>query len=438
MNKKILAVVVVAILLVAGVAAAVYALNQDDDSDDVKVTGNLPVFGNANNDDYMDSRDIDVLKDIIDKGTWDKEAYPYADANQDGSITQDDIDLVNKIIADESCTLYYLDFENKVTEQSFPVACDRICINRYFFAEVVDILGLFDHIVLASTKLTEDRSHMYDMSHIETSYEGSKAPTAELILDNDIDLIIADSWDTKVCKTAQEGDPSINAFYVDIYSYGNLVRFVNVLGLFVGAEERATKYASFVNEINDYIQKGMEGQDKLKIAITYLGSTISAGNTTIECAPCSSTYLLSDIADCYYSDEKSSRNNRYTVSDEWMINNYGTEYEAVVAMHEYTDTTKVNGTFYTPQMFNERVEQLAEKYSAIPGLKTNVNLISTSFFSITFGSYAHVPMIAALLYPDNDNFSTEKGWDYLQKYWDEFSSVNIDVRTQGGWFYTGD
>ena len=434
MDKKIATIIVVAIIVLAGIGAAAMIMNNNSNgSDTVKATGNLPVYGNANNDDYIDDMDITLMEKLISDETLDRSEYPFLDANQDGKLDNSDIDLVKKVIAKESCDLYYVDFENNITKQSFPVKADRICVNRYFFAEAVDILGLFNNIVLAPKKLTEDRSHMYDMSHVETAYDGSKAPTTELILENKVDLIIADSWDSKVCEPAMEADPSINTFYVDIYSYGNLVKFVEIIGLFVGANERAAQYADFVNEINEYIEKGMEGQTKKKVAITYLGSSITAGSTTIECSPCSSTYLLEPLADIYYSDEKSSRNNRYTVDDEWMLKNYKVEYDVIIAMHEYTDTTKVDGTYYTPAMFNERCDQLDKKYSAM-SIKADGNLHSTSFFSITFGSYAHIPMIAHMLFPEV--FSEEDGWDYLQEYWNNFSSATIDVRTQGGWFDT--
>lgn len=433
MDKKITVILLVAVIVVAGMGVAAVVINNGQDSKEVKATGNLPVFGNANNDDYIDSRDIDLMEKLIADESLDRSAYPFLDANQDGELDSADIEIVKKVIDKKACDLHYVDFENKVKKQSFPVSADRICVNRYFFAEAVDILGLFNNIVLAPQKLTVDRSHMYDMSHIETAYEGGKAPTTELILQNKVDLIIADSWDAKVCEPAMEADPSINTFYVDIYSYGNLVKFVEIIGLFVGADERASQYAQFVNDVNDYIEKGMQGQTKKRVAITYLGITIAPGSTTMECSPCSSTYLLSSLADVYYSDDKSSRNNRYTVDDEWMLKNYKVEYDAIVAMHEYTDTTKVDGTYYTPQMFNERCDLLDQKYSAIP-IKADGNLHSTSFFSITFGSYAHIPMIAHMLFPEV--FSEEDGWNFLQQYWDDFSSAKIDVRTQGGWFDT--
>ena len=43
--------------------------------------------------------------------------------------------------------------------------------------------------------------------------------------------------------------------------------------------------------------------------------------------------------------------------------------------------------------------------------------------------------LAYLLYPDV--FSEEDGWKALQEYFDNFTTAKIDVKKQGGWFYTG-
>lgn len=104
-QKKLIATAIVAIVIVAAFCVAAYALKNDDDDYNAKVTGNVPVYGNANNDDYIDAHDIDILNTLKDKGTWDKEEYPYADADQDGTITQNDIDIVQKIIDGDDCKI---------------------------------------------------------------------------------------------------------------------------------------------------------------------------------------------------------------------------------------------------------------------------------------------------------------------------------------------
>ena len=65
MDKKITVILLVAVIVVAGMGVAAVVINSGQDSKEVKATGNLPVFGNANNDDYIDSRDIDLMERLI-------------------------------------------------------------------------------------------------------------------------------------------------------------------------------------------------------------------------------------------------------------------------------------------------------------------------------------------------------------------------------------
>ena len=91
MDKKITAILIVAILVIAAASIAVI-LNGGDDSNnnENKVTGNLTVLGNADNDNDLDENDITVIREIISAGYWDKTKYPYADANNDDKITEAD------------------------------------------------------------------------------------------------------------------------------------------------------------------------------------------------------------------------------------------------------------------------------------------------------------------------------------------------------------
>ncbi len=65
MNNKIMAMVVVAIIVVAGVGAY-YVLSDngnDDGGIDLVSSGNyLKIFGNANGDDILDSKDVEIIQ----------------------------------------------------------------------------------------------------------------------------------------------------------------------------------------------------------------------------------------------------------------------------------------------------------------------------------------------------------------------------------------
>ena len=113
-KTKMIALAAVAIIVVA--AVAVVLVTNNSSSDDVQVESNLRVFGNANGDYKIDSKDLDIIEDYL-KLTESERAQklienPLADADYDGVITEADRDLVKKIINRESCKVYHYNTSN--------------------------------------------------------------------------------------------------------------------------------------------------------------------------------------------------------------------------------------------------------------------------------------------------------------------------------------
>lgn len=110
MDTKLIAVFVVGIMVVAGVSAYVL-INNDDGSDiDDESVGRLAVYGNADNNDSIDQKDIDYIQDVIDGK---KDRTELCDANHDGKIDAADIQQVKDLIAKKDGTqVHYLDAYN--------------------------------------------------------------------------------------------------------------------------------------------------------------------------------------------------------------------------------------------------------------------------------------------------------------------------------------
>ena len=69
-SQKLAAVAIAAIVIIAGVAAVFYLYNNNsadtpDNNLSSNTEGRLAIFGNANNDDYIDEKDIEFVKEII-------------------------------------------------------------------------------------------------------------------------------------------------------------------------------------------------------------------------------------------------------------------------------------------------------------------------------------------------------------------------------------
>ena len=98
MNKKLFAVIAVVIVVVAAVAIAMAMGGSEKKSEALTGSGRLLVYGNADNNDYLDDKDVETIQKIVDDGKWDKEEYPLADANHDGAVTKDDVYYLKKLL----------------------------------------------------------------------------------------------------------------------------------------------------------------------------------------------------------------------------------------------------------------------------------------------------------------------------------------------------
>ena len=109
-------VAVIAVLIIAIAAVSVVLLSNGNDEKPVKETGRLLVYGNANNDDYLDDRDVNFIQNIVDgKIEWNSSTNKFADADTDGKITSKDVELVKKFLNKEQCLMYYQDTWGRVS-----------------------------------------------------------------------------------------------------------------------------------------------------------------------------------------------------------------------------------------------------------------------------------------------------------------------------------
>ncbi len=434
-NKMYAVVAVVAVVLIAAICAVALSMNNGDNVKDVVPTGNVKIFGNANNDDYINNDDVVLLESIVKSGSWDSTKYPYADADGDGKITSSDVDVVKSIVAGKSCTVRYVDIYDKTVSVSYPVSHSRIGVSYWQQAELATLLGCWDDVVLASESTTSSNSHRYDTSHIQKSFKGSNI-TTELILECNCDLVIASQGKSDVVNAAANSKSGITPFYVDVSKSSTYVSTVLTLGVLLNENEKAKAYADYVNGLLDKISENMKKVgDKAQSVITLMYANQSTrADIIVECEGTGAADMIGLISDVYDSPTKSSSNYRMNVEKDWFIQNCGKEFEFVIIEQEGTDTKKVDDTYYTPKMFNDRFEEAVTYYEMTDAYKTG-KLLGTTFSYNSFGGFANLMYLAYLLYPDV--FSEEEGWAALQQYFDNFTTAKIDVKKQGGWFYTG-
>ena len=95
MTTMIAAIAVVAVVLIAG--AAVILNDSKESSSDAAIASKLQIRGNANDDHTIDSKDMDILEDVI-AGTKTLADYPLTDVNGDGAVNDTDKALLKDLI----------------------------------------------------------------------------------------------------------------------------------------------------------------------------------------------------------------------------------------------------------------------------------------------------------------------------------------------------
>lgn len=150
MQKNLLMAIgaIVTAAIVIGAGLAVFANNKADDKipEFEKNTGTI--YGNADGNCYINSDDVKLIKKVID-GEVSLDDYPFADANNDGNVDDVDIEIVNKYINNEPCTLKVLDSENKIQDVKFPIT-NIIVLCGSNLAPLMNVLDVTDRIVGAA------------------------------------------------------------------------------------------------------------------------------------------------------------------------------------------------------------------------------------------------------------------------------------------------
>lgn len=294
-NKKVYAVILVIVLVVAA-AGAYFAFSSSDDSYRSSNTdGRLAVLGNADENDYLDSKDIDVINDMIENGKYSQ----MADANNDGVVNDADAKMVQEIIdlkkynegkADsekKSMTVNYISVDNKVLSAEIPVL-KIVILNSQRSLSLAIAINAGDNIVALN-----DYIYTYWDENLFKNYKDlptvgdRKEPSLEEILKTDADTIYAGS-ETKYGVNIQGntlGDKQVLRLVT--YEDGRLADGALMLGFFTDHDEDAQKYVKWMDDltskIDDKLSK-IEDKDKTRFYVgtpTYMYAGLDGVSTAL-------------------------------------------------------------------------------------------------------------------------------------------------------------
>ena len=435
MNNKILAVIVV-VALVAVAAGTILMINNDKGPSSDPATGRLWVYGNANNDDYLDDRDIDYINSIINGDIeWDKENYPYADTNTDGVIDNKDVELLKKILNKEECLVYYT--QNWAGEYStsyihYPITGSIGC-NYYQAANMTTLLGIWDRVTAAESVVTMSYTDKYP--NVENLYPLGALGTmeTETVIASGIDVMIAytnaDSTGKQIQKELRDSGSKIDVIALPIQGY-ECISAVITMGVLLNCEEAAYKYVDYCEKIVDYIEdrlSSLKSKDYAEYYIIY--NPTDPGNLRIQSENKDNGRVTGDLSFVKLIPGVNlmpyGESNWYSYrTAEWMI---ADDPEYILVSMAST----------TSNITHEAAQKKFDTYTEIfkgTGAYDDKNIIGFSFGMMsTYSGCASLVLLAAAMYPDL--IDEEYGWEVLQEWYDEFTFEEVDVKKVGGAVY---
>ena len=145
----------------------------------------LWVYGNANEDDYINEEDLTALRMIIEGVA---EPTVLADANADGKVNEEDLAYLERILRSENISVYYIDNYYTVSEISWPV--NTIAIGYCSGAYTADVTGLCGKVVGVDTTIKDYWHIINPVFGTADSWGTHESPNYESLIISGTDVFV--------------------------------------------------------------------------------------------------------------------------------------------------------------------------------------------------------------------------------------------------------
>ena len=201
---------IVAVIIVVVAACAVLLNSGDDGKNDseAKIESSLMIRGNANNDYTIDSKDMEIVKDVK-SGAKSLDDYPLADVDGDGEITQNDIDILQNMIDRKAGKVYVVTLDRLGNDVN--VVVDYPLRNIVTFAINMEMSVMYAG------------GGQYVAGYFKLSYDNAQSSVSDKAVDlkGDSRKITDASW-ANFTKLDADLENGVGAFLVDYSSISNV------------------------------------------------------------------------------------------------------------------------------------------------------------------------------------------------------------------------
>lgn len=426
MNNKMIAIIAVIIVVVAAVGSYVFIAGDDGDPEARNYNGRLMVFGNANNDDYIDDEDVKVLESIVNgDAVWNKTNNPYADANHDGTIDQSDIDWVKKMMNREPMEIWYENAAHDDCCITYPIG--NIVVIGSDAMRAMQILGLKEKVVGRNGSSSPDlyldptlNATIFNNA-MEVSPSTSKIDIGLLtnLMDKTpVDVIVTGK------TTLSSVEPQINKLGVDVVhmTFNDDQVGINsfiTMGYLANSEETALKIAKFFDDLLADIE------DKLaSIPQTSRVSAISMGGAgALYCNDLETGYgswiLKAGAISPVTRDMVDGENSKtVTKGDTWHLSSiYNTEYVVYSQGYSYA----YDGEYFADKYWNSYIERFSWDKMTSSNYPDSIVLINWNLYQPLGVAY-----LCSIFYPDvfGEDYGDNIHQKFIDLFYSDLSSVN--------------
>ena len=408
MNTKILIAAIAAVVVVGGVAAFCLTSGNDDSGTDGKdfdnQSGALMIYGNANEDSVLDSKDLDIINSLIASGTYLK----TADANMDGTVDSEDAEIVKKLIAHESTKAYYLDMTDGVTSFDYPIT-SFMGVHQFVLIPMMAIgaLQYMDGYTLSDSGMKSALmlQELFDTeTNVCVSYNMVDVEKLASLTEKPKYIVAHSASLSNENKLEKSG---IQIIHLNFGGFDGCVSAIRTMGFMLNLADEAQDYVKFTEDVQTYIQT--EVLDKID---TSQKKSVMCGYMTNCIDHINGTYTpMAVAAGARAVIEDSAANSTYVEfnrGDEWILG-YNEDY-----------------FFYmNAWAYNEDIDE-AEQYKKSADYFTTLKSYKSGHF-IVFNSVLPpalmVAYMAEVLYPDlvGTGYGDETNQAFINKYFPEFA-----------------
>ena len=309
-NKFLTTIVLCSMLLVALPGIGIAAASEDE---------TLDIYGNANEDDIIDMRDLTFTARMILRL---EDEIELADANYDGRISVADMTQIGLIILGRESKLTLVDSADRIVTVNKPV--ERIVVHHPSTAQGVKLLGAEDRVVGRGAGTT-DEILFPGVSDLPVTSEPPYNVYYETVfeLDPDIFLTAALPFNPGFEDVIATLEPEIPVVALNFFESHTLVENTRKLRYVLNTEEKGEEFlAWYEGVINDITEEtaGLSEEAKPTVFLKWLGWTPEALSTFTDTMP-GIRYLMEIVGGINIADEEEFGELEFVpeVDQEWLI-----------------------------------------------------------------------------------------------------------------------